>query len=95
MILQMLAECASDIFVHSWCRPCKMLSPILEKLTDNPDVKSGSGFPLDLVTIDTDTEVELAQEYNVRNTLTFRSPYSKLSVCAWRTGELPANCDGV
>ncbi|CCM04404.1 uncharacterized protein FIBRA_06581 [Fibroporia radiculosa] len=42
-----------------------MLSPILEKLTDDPEVKSGSGLSLDLVTIDTDTEVELAQEYNV------------------------------
>ncbi|THH26599.1 hypothetical protein EUX98_g7586 [Antrodiella citrinella] len=43
-----------------------MLSPILEKLTADSDVKSGSGKSLDLVTIDTDAEVALAQQYSVR-----------------------------
>jgi thioredoxin 1 len=43
-----------------------MLSPILEKFTtDDSDVKSGSGRALDLVTVDTDTEMGLAQAYEV------------------------------
>jgi len=54
-------------FYADWCNPCKMLSPILEKVTTDPEVKSGSGLPLDLVTVDTDTQVELAQKYNIRS----------------------------
>jgi hypothetical protein len=42
-----------------------MLSPILEKLTTDANVKSGSGLPLDLVTVDTDAQIELAQQYKV------------------------------
>jgi len=47
----------------SWCGPCKALSPILEKLADT---KTGSGRPIDLVTVDTDEHGVLAQRYNVR-----------------------------
>ena len=46
-----------------------MLSPVLEKLTSDSSIKSGSGKSLDLVTIDTDAEVSLAQQYNVRTLL--------------------------
>lgn len=54
---------------NSWCGPCKMLSPILEKLTDDAEgLKSGSGRPVDLVTVDTDVESELAHKYKVDNT---------------------------
>jgi hypothetical protein len=49
-----------------------MLSPILEKLTNDDTVKSGSGRALDLVTVDTDREFELAQKYKVLSL----SPYS-------------------
>jgi len=38
----------------SWCGPCKLLSPILEKITTDPAIKSGTGLPLDLVAVDTD-----------------------------------------
>ena len=48
-----------------------MLSPILEKLTADEAVKTGSGKSLDWVTIDTDAEVELAQQFQV-------SPYVNL-----------------
>ncbi|KAK7693826.1 hypothetical protein QCA50_003398 [Cerrena zonata] len=54
-------------FYAEWCNPCKMLSPILEKLTADEAVKTGSGKSLDLVTIDTDAEVELAQEFQIRS----------------------------
>lgn len=42
-----------------------MISPILEKLTQDVNAKTGSGRSLDLVTIDTDKELELAQKYRV------------------------------
>jgi len=54
-------------FYADWCNPCKMLSPILEKLTSDSSIKSGTGKPLDLVTIDTDAEVSLAQQFNIRS----------------------------
>jgi thioredoxin 1 len=43
-----------------------VLSPILEKLAKDADVKTGSGRPIDLVTVDTDEHGALAQRYNVR-----------------------------
>jgi len=43
-----------------------MISPLLEKLTSDATVKSGSGRSLDLVTVNTDAEFELAQTYQVR-----------------------------
>jgi len=56
-------------FYADWCGPCKMLSPILEKLTaGSPSTtRTGSGRTVDLVTVDTDTEIELAQKYKVRS----------------------------
>jgi hypothetical protein len=42
-----------------------MISPILEKLTDDSTIKTGSGRSLDLVTVDTEKEFELAQKYQV------------------------------
>ncbi|PSS31044.1 hypothetical protein PHLCEN_2v2376 [Hermanssonia centrifuga] len=40
-----------------------MLSPVLEKVTKED--KSGSGKALDLVTVDTDVEMELAKQYQI------------------------------
>jgi len=54
-------------FYADWCGPCKTLSPILERLTENASVKSGSGRSLDLVTVDTDNETELAVKYGIRS----------------------------
>ncbi|KAJ7632842.1 thioredoxin [Roridomyces roridus] len=53
-------------FYAEWCGPCHALSPILRKLTDERQTKSGS--PLDLVTIDVDAEEgsQLSQKYSVR-----------------------------
>jgi hypothetical protein len=42
------------IDAYSWCSPCKILSPILEKLTGDADMRTGSGRPIDLVTFDTE-----------------------------------------
>ena len=45
-------------FYTTWCGPCKMLSPLLDELNiNNPDLM--------IVKIDTDKNIELAQEYSV------------------------------
>ncbi|KAH7926660.1 thioredoxin-like protein [Leucogyrophana mollusca] len=54
-------------FYADWCNPCKMISPILEKLTSDAAVKTGSGRSLDLVTVNTDEEFDLAQKYKIRS----------------------------
>jgi thioredoxin 1 len=54
--------------MHSWCGPCKTLSPILQKLAGDIDIKTGSGLPIDLITVDTDEHGALAQKYGVRST---------------------------
>lgn len=59
------------IAIPSWCNPCKMLSPVLEKLTADEAVKTGTGKSLDLVTVDTDAEVELAQQFQVSTNANF------------------------
>jgi hypothetical protein len=43
-----------------------MISPLLEKVTSDETVKTGSGRSLDLVTVDTDAEYDLAAKYQVR-----------------------------
>ncbi|KAF8350527.1 thioredoxin-like protein [Amanita rubescens] len=55
-------------FYADWCGPCHQLSPILEKLCSDSNVKSGvTGHSLDLVKIDVDSNDggSLAQQYKV------------------------------
>ncbi|EJD05688.1 thioredoxin-like protein [Fomitiporia mediterranea MF3/22] len=57
-------------FYADWCGPCKMLSPILMKLTaPGPEgdhtVKTASGRPLDLVTVNADEQMALTMEYEI------------------------------
>ena len=45
-------------FYADWCGPCKMMSPIIDKIAEElPDVKVGK--------INVDTNGELAMKYNV------------------------------
>ncbi|KAF8334213.1 thioredoxin-like protein [Cantharellus anzutake] len=48
-------------FYADWCQPCKVLSPILEKFTEDPSLVGG--VEADLVTVDVDANVDLAMEY--------------------------------
>lgn len=45
-------------FYATWCQPCRVLSPVLERLT-SPD----SGY--DLLTIDVDQYPEVAGQYKI------------------------------
>jgi Thioredoxin len=60
-----LTEC-TQLDADSWCGPCKVLSPILEKLAGDANTKTGSGRPIDLITVDADEHGALAQKYSVR-----------------------------
>jgi thioredoxin 1 len=47
-------------FTASWCGPCKMLGPILDKLAEeNPE--------LQIIKVDVDENNELSAEYSVRS----------------------------
>ncbi|KAG8951081.1 hypothetical protein FRC03_012639 [Tulasnella sp. 419] len=52
-------------FYANWCGPCKTLSPALEKITS--DTTQTDGQEVDLVTVDTDVETDLAQRYQIRS----------------------------
>jgi len=52
-------------FYAEWCGPCKQLSPHLEQITSNTEETKGQ--EVDLVTVDTDVETDLAQKYKIRS----------------------------
>ena len=45
-------------FFATWCGPCQMLAPVLEKL-------SSSDNSFDIVKIDIDSNIDLAVKYNI------------------------------
>lgn len=45
-------------FNANWCGPCRMLAPILEKLSENND-------SIKIVSVNIDNEEDLATKYNV------------------------------
>ncbi len=47
-------------FFATWCGPCRMLAPVLEDL-------DASGFPVQIVKVDTDEAPELAAEFGVQS----------------------------
>jgi thioredoxin 1 len=49
-------------FYADWCGPCRMLGPVLEELSNDPDFKGNLQF----AKINTEEYPELAQENNVQ-----------------------------
>lgn len=49
-------------FWAEWCAPCQMIKPILEKLSVDKDLKE----KIDFVSIDVESNNELASKYGVR-----------------------------
>jgi thioredoxin 1 len=54
-------------FYANWCQPCHVLSPILKRISADANVKSGTGLPVDVMTINTESEdgMELGLRYKV------------------------------
>ena len=48
-------------FYADWCQPCKMIAPILEKLSDK------YGDDLVICKVDTESEMELSQVFGIRS----------------------------
>ena len=48
-------------FYANWCMPCKMMSPILEEISEE------LGERVKVVKIDLDDNIDLAEEYNIMN----------------------------
>ena len=67
-LIQCKSKCADreHLAMISWCQPCRMLSPILTKLASaEANEKTGSGAGLDLITVNTDEQGDLAMQYEV------------------------------
>jgi len=54
-------------FYANWCGPCKTISPLLEKLTNELTTKDGK--PIDLITVDTDSDenISLVASHKIRS----------------------------
>jgi len=50
-------------FYADWCKPCKMISPLLENITSDSSLAGGK--ELDLVTVDTERQFEIAKKYSI------------------------------
>jgi thioredoxin 1 len=48
-------------FYADWCGPCRMLGPVLEELSEDPDLKGKLNF----AKVNTEETPELAEEHNV------------------------------
>jgi thioredoxin 1 len=66
-----------------------MISPVLEKLTADPSVKTRSGQALDLVTVDVDQQTTLAQEFAVRLWLMLSGILSPANAFVVKVNSLP------
>jgi|GEM_PF-966109 len=53
-------------FWATWCGPCKVMNPIIESLSQDPDLSE-----INFVSIDVDEQPELAGEFRVQSIPTF------------------------
>ena len=51
-------------FFATWCGPCKMMAPVLDELSNTYDT-------FDVVKVDIDESMSLAEEYNIMSVPTF------------------------
>ena len=51
-------------FFATWCGPCKMMAPVLDELSTTYDT-------FDVVKVDIDESMSLAEEYNIMSVPTF------------------------
>lgn len=51
-------------FFATWCGPCKMMSPVIEELSETYDT-------FDVVKVDIDQSMDLAEEYHIMSVPTF------------------------
>lgn len=54
------SSCLVILCCFSWCGPCKTLSPVIERVAEDPALN------IDLVTIDIDQHIQLAQQFQAR-----------------------------
>ncbi|KAF4573527.1 hypothetical protein EYR40_003384 [Pleurotus pulmonarius] len=54
-------------FWATWCGPCRMISPILEQLSDSPDVSKVQFYKVDV-----DEAEEISQNQQIKAMPTFR-----------------------
>lgn len=52
-------------FYADWCKPCKMVSPVLEELAKDYEGK------IDVFKVDTEQELELSSAFGIRNIPSF------------------------
>ncbi|KAJ3774068.1 hypothetical protein FB446DRAFT_626341, partial [Lentinula raphanica] len=43
-------------FYTDWCQPCHMSVNLFRGISSNPSIKSGTGLPVDVMTINTESE---------------------------------------
>ncbi|KAF5383971.1 hypothetical protein D9757_006912 [Collybiopsis confluens] len=54
-------------FWATWCGPCRVISPVFEKLSEKDDFKNALGF----YKVDTDAQQDIAQECSIKAMPTF------------------------
>jgi len=54
-------------FWATWCGPCRVISPVFEKLSENDKFKNALGF----YKVDTDDQQDIAQECGIKAMPTF------------------------
>ncbi|KAF8319388.1 thioredoxin-like protein [Clavulina sp. PMI_390] len=72
-------------FYADWCGPCRTLSPLLEAISEDGSTVIPGAPAVDLVSVDTDKEFDLAREFGISSLPT---------VIAFKNGEQIGNFVG-
>lgn len=63
-------------FYEDWCPPCKILSPLLERVEQDPSLLDAPPSSIDLITIKGDLTPQLFEEYKIRAIPTIKAFYN-------------------